>query len=138
MIQDRRLGRSVIAVLVAALLVIGFVDGDADARKRKRRKGAKNTEVVQGSLQKTVVDGQITSISGKIASNPKCLPDRTVAILWGADTAEQNPFGTGTTDADGNFTVAGTAPDGSFITIQVDEIRRGETLCKRGAFFGQL
>ena len=136
--NGRKLGRSIIAVFVAAVLVVGIVDVDADAKKRRRRKGAKNTEVVQGSLQKTVVDGQITAISGKIASNPKCLPARDVAILWGPDTAQQNPFGTGTTDEDGDFAVSGTAPDGSFITIQVEEVQRGETLCKRGAFFGQI
>jgi hypothetical protein len=137
MVTDKRnLGRSIIAVLVAAMLVIGFIGGTADAKRR--RKGNKTTTIVQGSLEKTVVAGQITAISGKIASNPTCIPNRTVDILWGPDTAQQNTFGGGTTDSGGEFNVTGSAPDGSFITIQVEEVTIGETHCKRGAFFGQL
>jgi hypothetical protein len=123
--------RSIRAAIVLVLLIATMTVGHVDARTRKA-----TTRVV--AVQATTANGQITAITGRADSKARCEPNRTVDVLWGPDTAQQNAFGNGTTSADGSFSVSGTAPAGSFITVQVNEVKVGKTLCKRGAFFGQL
>jgi hypothetical protein len=125
------MARSIRGVVVLALFAAGLSSGHADARVRRAK-----TEVV--NVQATVRDGHITAVSGQVVSRTKCVPGRAISVLWGADSAEQLPYGTGATADDGTFTVTGAAPQGSFITVQAEEVKRGRTICKRGGFFGVL
>lgn len=164
----KRTFSAVVAVVVAVILVFTLVDSGADARRRRRHHRPTPTPVVIptptppisptpiasptgtpstpvptnttiDNVRKSVSNGQIVVVSGHLSTpNSACVANRPVAVIWGPDTAQQNPYGNGTTDASGNFAVAGSAPDGSFITIQIESEQRGGVNCERAVFFGQI
>ncbi len=123
-----------IAVVVMLLGVLGLLASPTQARLRKSQ-----THVVPGSVQATVTGNEITRVDGAITTEKaKCLAGRTVEASSGPTQTLQSPFGTGTTDSQGRFSVTGSAPTDAFFAIQILKERRRNTVCKGTAHFGQL
>jgi hypothetical protein len=118
--------------IFAAMFAIAA--GPTEARLRKSQ-----THIVAGSISAEASESTVTSISGTITTTKtKCISGRRVDVTFGPTQTLQSPYGSSTTDASGQFTVNGSAPADSFFAIFVQKERRGNTVCKATAAFGQF
>jgi hypothetical protein len=84
---------------------------------------------------------QVTKIRGVIASaKSKCLVGRAVDVQWSPNTTLQSPFGTGTARPmrKGTSRCPGSAPFGSYYSIDIAKLVTGNTACRSTAKYGQL
>ena len=126
--------RRFVQVSVVAATIVALTATNAETRTRKAQ-----THLDASTIQATGSANQITQISGTITSTKqKCVPGRRVDITFGPSQTLQQPYGSGTTDAQGSFSVSGSAPSDSFFAIQVQKVRIGNTVCKSTAAFGQF
>lgn len=126
--------RRFVQIGVVAATIVALTATSAETRTRRAQ-----TRLDASTIQATVSGGQVTQISGTITSpKQKCVPGRPVDITFGPSQSLQQPFGSGTTDAQGRFSVSGSAPSGSFFAIYIQKVRLRKTVCRTTAFFGQL
>jgi hypothetical protein len=106
-------------VCLSVAVILTMTTGPALATQKR------STKIDQASLQATLQDGQIVAITGFIVSNRKCLEGRTVVIKSGPDTL----YGAGLTNAQGQFTVQGSAPPDTVFQFTVTRSRVKQTIC---------
>jgi hypothetical protein len=121
-----------LAVTAIALLFLST----ADARTKKVQTLLDNSSI---TYEEGDNGDDVESISGTIsASDPKCVSGRSIEVQKSPNQTLQSPFGTGTTDAQGHFTIPGDAPDGWYYAVYVEKVRIGSTVCKTTAAYGQF
>lgn len=126
--------RLLLKALAVSAIVVALVASPTQARLKRGQ-----THFVEGSIVATRTGEEVTRFVGAITSTrAKCVPGRPVDITFGPSQSLQQPFGSGTTDAEGRFDVSGSAPDGSFFTIYVQKVRLRNLVCKSKAAFGQF
>jgi hypothetical protein len=122
--------------IIAATLVIVAFGGPVDARSRVRYA---QTTVTNVTWEEDEDGDNVILVEGNISStNSKCVPDRTIEVYAGPSESLQSLFGSGTTDAAGNFSVSGSVDVDSFYSVHVLKKRINRLICRTTANFGEF
>jgi hypothetical protein len=126
--------RAFVGILVVTT-VMAAVTSTVDARYKGP---AAQTHLGPITWQRSGTGGPVTLIEATITSTKsKCLAGRKIDIQTGPSETLQSPFGSGTTDAGGHFSISGSTTN-DYYSVYVAKVKVGKLLCRTTAAYGRF
>lgn len=128
--------RRIWLAIIATMLVVAPFTETVHARSKVRYA---QTTVTNVTWEEDEDGDNVILVEGNISStNSKCVPGRAVEVYAGPSETLQSLFGSGTTDAAGNFSVSGSVDVDSFYSVQILKTRINRLICRTTANYGEF